>query len=140
MLQINTVRPPVNKYRLATNDQNIPQSYPIHGWTVAPANSVYIYMLKDPLTGAIHYVGKTNHPKRRYIAHYSYKHDNDLGRWLRGLHSKNAYVQMQIVCVTNNEEAFYIEGNLMDALRQNGHPLFNTDQAGPYYLRQARPR
>ncbi len=59
--------------------------------------TTFIYVLKDPDTGEIRYVGKTNYPTRRMNAHFSHKSESRRGRWIDSLKCLNKRPLIEII-------------------------------------------
>lgn len=66
--------------------------YAPEGW-VPPGGNFAVYLLRDPRTGVVRYVGTTNNPKKRLSAHcnlwrpYRYYSNTPLGMWVAELHA-----------------------------------------------------
>lgn len=64
-------------------------------------DAVYIYALKDPDTGTIRYIGKSNNPRRRYNNHISnarnHRDGNRVGNWIRKLLSNNQKPTLEVL-------------------------------------------
>ena len=88
----------------------------------------YIYLLKDPTTNEIVYVGETSKIKQRYEQHkWGLKGDSEEKKnWLSSLKAKGLVPIMEIVATVNNKEEAIIEENkLIVKYLKNGIKLFN---------------
>ena len=72
--------------------------------------TVFIYVLIDPISNQIRYVGKTTNIKRRVQRHINerFLHDSYKDRWIRKLINDNFYPEQ--ISVANN---FYKGKNLL---------------------------
>lgn len=76
---------------------------------------VFIYILVDPISNQIRYVGKTTDVKRRIRRHISerFLHDSYKDRWIRKLIDNNHYPEIETIDIVSNDnwgywEQFYI--------------------------------
>ena len=59
---------------------------------------IQIYILIDPITKIVRYVGKSVNAKRRYNQHlYDKRHDNYSSRWIRKLQKQNLKPFLEII-------------------------------------------
>ena len=68
---------------------------------------MFIYILKDPDTGLVCYVGKTNNPRKRLNSHKNPDKRKNLHsvRWNRKLKEAGKFAVMEIIEETNGWEA-----------------------------------
>lgn len=88
----------------------------------------YIYLLKDPTTNEIVYVGETSKIKQRYEQHKcGLKGDSDeKKKWLSSLKEKGLVPIMEIITSVNTKhEALIEENKQIVKLLKNGIKLFN---------------
>lgn len=92
---------------------------------------VFIYCLKDPATGEIRYIRKTNALKKRLSAHIreSRKRKNHLGYWLRSLGGK-APILVVLHRVLRDESWQEEERRYIAAARAIGVNLVNATDGG----------
>lgn len=101
----------------------IPQDAP-HGNT-AP-KTTFIYVLIDPETQRVRYVGKSNEPQKRLRAHIRDQSNTYKGHWLTSLRNRGLKPLMHIIEETPFEgweerEQYWIRYHI-----EHGHPLTNT--------------
>jgi hypothetical protein len=65
----------------------------------------FIYILENPITNEIRYVGKTNNPKNRLHYHWTVgiKSNNKTGQWLKSLKNNKTKPVMTIIDETEND-------------------------------------
>lgn len=88
----------------------------------------YIYLLKDPTTNEIVYVGETSKIKQRYEQHkWGLKGDSEeKKKWLSSLKEKGLVPVMEIITSVNTKhEALIEENKQIVKLLKNGIKLFN---------------
>ena len=88
----------------------------------------YIYLLKDPTTNEIVYVGETSKIKQRYEQHkWGLKGDSEeKKKWLSSLKEKGLVPIMEIIASVNTKhEALIEENKQIVKLLKNGIKLFN---------------
>lgn len=92
----------------------------------------YIYLLKDPDTDAIRYVGKTTDPARRLNAHIGHARAGKkyhVCRWIKSLLDSGKLPIMEIVDEVADEEWESVERYYISALRKS-HDLTNISDGG----------
>lgn len=91
---------------------------------------VFIYCLKDPTTGDVRYIGKTDNVKKRLRAHLtsSSKERNRLGNWLRSLSEPPVLVVLHEVA--ENESWAEEERRYISCARALGVDLVNATDGG----------
>lgn len=91
--------------------------------------TTFIYVLKDPETGGIRYVGKTNYPSRRLREHCwkSRNHFSYLGNWLRSLAVLPIF---EVIDETSQEHGAALEAAYILFFRVSGCRLVNGTEGG----------
>ncbi|MHC4891343.1 MAG: hypothetical protein ACYTEO_17965 [Planctomycetota bacterium] len=56
----------------------------------------YIYKLKDPLTGSVRYVGKSDKPNKRLFEHLRYAPNEGLRAWITSLRERDLMPSMAL--------------------------------------------
>jgi group I intron endonuclease len=83
---------------------------------------VKIYVLKNPETNEIHYVGRSVNPKGRYRMHIHLaiktKHKNKKDAWICSLLNKNLKPIMEIIDITSQKESIEKEKFWIEELRK----------------------
>lgn len=95
---------------------------------------VQIYMLSDPITQEIRYVGKTNNIKRRYKAHHNparFKNTTKFD-WIKSLRDKNLKAVLKVIeeCsadVGKERERFWIKYHLNKGCRLTNSAKLGID-------------
>ena len=92
----------------------------------------YIYILIDPETNQVRYVGKTTSLKRRYNQHVSEcsKIRNHKNNWLLSLKNKNIKPEMVIIDETDNDDWIFLEQWYIQLYRSWGYRLTNSTEGG----------
>lgn len=102
-------------------------------------NEVYIYLLKDPLTGEIRYVGKTaTETNIRFNGHISearVSQKNERCKWIYRLLGMNTKPIMEVIEKCNESNWEEREQFLIEHYKSLGHSLTNIARGG----RDARP-
>ena len=91
---------------------------------------VFIYILSDPRTGQIRYVGKTHNPKARRIAHKRERYQNHKCHWVQSIRSVGLEPEFEVVEETSEAEWPEAERWWISYLRFIGCPLTNSDAGG----------
>lgn len=86
---------------------------------------IFIYVLSDPNTWRVRYVGQTNDPRRRYKEHCRAKEDTYKGHWIRSLQRQRPV--MTIVDATDRAHAHDLERWWILTMRARGAPITNLD-------------
>jgi hypothetical protein len=91
---------------------------------------MFIYVLKDPDTGDVRYVGKTNNPAKRMSGHMAAQSDRNLPsvRWVRSLKTNNKKPVMEIIEETDDWEI--CERKWIKFYRSKYDNLLNLDDGG----------
>jgi len=83
---------------------------------------VKIYVLKNPITNEIHYVGRSLNPKVRYRMHIHLskksKHKNKKDAWICGLLNSNLKPSLEIIDITSEEDAIEKERYWIETLKK----------------------
>lgn len=101
-------------------------------FTNNPLEIAYIYVLCDPRTQEICYVGRTDSPKQRYLLH---THPKELAKpsakntWLLSLLSNGIAPEMLILSHVPKDDAQYWEQFWLNSLRRLGIKLVNSRDA-----------
>lgn len=92
----------------------------------------YIYVLRDPDTLEIRYVGKTDNLERRLSVHYAdaIRGHTHCNRWVRTLRDKGKRPVIEAVEQTTSDEWEERERYWIDYLRAQGCRLTNTAEGG----------
>jgi len=97
-------------------------------------NRYLIYGLKDPNTGEVRYVGKSEQGSMRWVEHIkpsSLKGDNHKSRWIKGLVDVDQYPEMIVLeILKSKEELFNAEAKWVAHYRNIGAPLTNITDGG----------
>lgn len=91
----------------------------------------YIYILQDPITLNVRYVGKSNNPKRRFDSHLWTKPKNTTHcyYWIKNLLNNNLKPIMTIIDETENDWEF-LEKYWIEQFKQWGFKLTNLTDGG----------
>lgn len=94
--------------------------------------AVFIYALKDPITGAIRYIGATTRPHRRSLEHVycAAKQTNHRACWIRSLLSKNLKPEFELLAQVPKSEWPQHEIDYIAAFRSMGCDLTNATSGG----------
>lgn len=70
-------------------------------------NKTYIYVLFDPKEGVARYVGQTDSPEKRLLAHQNKakRSESPLSNWLRALRAKNQAPALMLLESVAREDA-----------------------------------
>lgn len=83
---------------------------------------VKIYVLKNPITNEIHYVGRSLNPEVRYRMHIylskKSKHKNKKDAWICGLLNSNLKPSLEIIDITSEEDATEKERYWIETLKK----------------------
>ena len=95
------------------------------------SNIEYIYLLSDPRTDIVYYVGRTENPRRRLASHI---HDAKFGvgfsarkAWVLSLLNDGVQPIMTVVAQVTPAVAGDIELNWIEVLHRNCCPLTNQE-------------
>jgi hypothetical protein len=94
---------------------------------------IYIYVLIDPRTDEIKYVGKKNNPEKRLYSHLCpcmLKADNIKNRWLKKLKKEKLKPIMKVIDTTDNDHWEEKEKYWIKHYRELGCPLKNISDGG----------
>jgi hypothetical protein len=100
---------------------------------------IAIYVLVDPETERVRYVGRTDNPRRRFNDHCSINKNTvvnePLQDWILGLRSKGLKPTLKIVEETTSELAPAIERMYISDHIRKGDPILNN----PYKVKKVTP-
>lgn len=93
--------------------------------------AVFIYALKDPITGAIRYIGKSVNPKRRFLGHLgNIKKNHYCANWIRSLKERGLRPELEILAQVPESEWPQWEIDYIEAFRSLGCDLVNFTRGG----------
>lgn len=89
----------------------------------------YVYVLRDPRTKKVHYVGTTVNPQSRLWQHMSMQYPGNVAKnaWIRDLIDHGLKPELLVVEECQHIEAFAAEKRWIEDLIQLGHPLVNLN-------------
>lgn len=92
----------------------------------------YIYILIDPETNQVRYIGKTKSLKRRYNQHISEcsKLKSHKNNWLLSLKNKNLRPEMVVIDETDKNDWIFLEQWYIQLYRSWGYRLTNLTDGG----------
>lgn len=99
---------------------------------------IFIYVLKNPITGEIKYVGKTNNPKRRLYSHIEESKrktglkNRRVINWINSLLKDKLKPKMEIVEICNNNNWEEKEIYWINYYRNIGIDLCNIENGGKH--------
>lgn len=93
-------------------------------------STTYIYVLIDPRTEEIRYVGKTVNPYKRFYKHYSEHETNYKSRWIEQLRKLDLKPRMEIIEAVATENWQEREIYWIAELRAQGCRLTNVTTGG----------
>jgi predicted GIY-YIG superfamily endonuclease len=91
-----------------------------------------VYVLKDPTTDEIRYVGQTNDPIARFERHLVSRGRTHRVRWIRSIFESGSAPKMEVVFfdIETREKACLMEVQVIAALRSHGVKLVNGTDGG----------
>lgn len=92
--------------------------------------TVFIYVLKDPRTGEIRYVGKAKNPRYRYYSHTSCREKNHRGNWIRALNAEGFRPVLEIIDEVLETDWPSWEAAYIEFFRDAGCALVNATNGG----------
>ncbi len=92
--------------------------------------TTFIYILKDPVTGEIRYVGKTNDPEKRFLNHLSDREINHRTNWIKSLLKREVTPAIEIIDEVLDEHWQQWEVAWIEYFREQGCPLLNGTPGG----------
>lgn len=92
--------------------------------------ATYIYGLKDPRDGLIHYVGKSVHPRNRLQQHLHDTSSTPKALWIRTLCIAGYRPELVILDKVRNSEWQNAEKRWIEEGREKGWPLTNSTGGG----------
>lgn len=91
----------------------------------------YIYLLSDPTTNKVVYVGKTKNPKKRYKDHCRIsknEHKTKLFKWKNSIIKSGKFPIMTVILETSNIDKY--EKYYISLFKSNGHDILNMTDGG----------
>lgn len=85
----------------------------------------YIYVLVDPTTAQVRYVGQAANPRTRYYNHLKAKEFGDKADWIRSLKATGTYPILYILEACDTSLSYQKETEWIDRLRTQNQGLFN---------------
>lgn len=94
--------------------------------------AVFIYALKDPITGAIRYIGRTTNPKKRFGDHLTAvkKEKNHRSNWIRSLCEKGLKPELELLAQVPESEWKQNEIDYIAVFRSMDCDLVNGTDGG----------
>jgi hypothetical protein len=92
--------------------------------------TVYIYMLKHPVTGEVRYVGLTRFPAHRLNNEINYPHTKHLKNWVNSLKKEALKPIMEIVEEVDEDSSCSAERRWIAKKREQGCRLINFTDGG----------
>jgi hypothetical protein len=97
-------------------------------------NKTHIYILKDPTTNEVRYVGKANHPKKRYSKHVSdcqrFEPTTHKEFWIRKLLRNNQKPLLEVIETVDMSEWKERECHWISKYKSGGVRLTNSTDGG----------
>jgi predicted GIY-YIG superfamily endonuclease len=94
-------------------------------------NKTYIYVLCDPDSLLVRYVGKSDNPKKRFSGHIKDKYDSYKTRWIKSLKLQNKLPVLKIIEKINYESWKEAEKKWISFYRIiSGKKLTNVTEGG----------
>jgi len=95
-------------------------------------NTTYIYILIDPITNSVRYVGKSVNPLTRYSQHCNAYDNSEKYKWILDLKNNGYKPEMKIIDKVPNEIAHERESFYITEYLKNGHDLFNISSVSEW--------
>ena len=89
-----------------------------------------VYVLVDPTSLEVRYVGYSSNLKRRYWDHCNLFHRTPKCSWVKSLQNRGLQPVLRIVCIVERHEACRVERALIAAMRCRGVRLTNSTDGG----------
>lgn len=95
-------------------------------------DTTFIYILRDPISKKIRYIGKANDPKKRYNSHICLKSGKGrhLWNWILMLKKKGFMPILEVIEEVNKNEWKIFEKYYIKKYRENGNKLVNLTNGG----------
>ena len=94
---------------------------------------LFLYVLRHPTTGLVHWVGLSQDPVAR-VKNHIWASPTSVTEWIEQLRSQNLLPQLCVLDSTESvEQANEMEADLISTLREAGHPLLNVRDGGGYH-------
>lgn len=102
---------------------------------------VHVYVLCDPMTDEVRYVGITSRPKMRLWHHVNGRASTRCKRWIRGLKERGREPKMQVLLsVGSRALAYDVEKLVIAKFKAAGARLTNVSEGGFYIPGRIRRR
>lgn len=94
----------------------------------------YVYVLRDPRTKKVHYVGTSVNPKVRFRQHLSLKDRSNITKraWIQDLKNQGLEPELFVIEECWGMKALSVEEEWIENLISLGHPLTNLHK-NPVY-------
>jgi predicted GIY-YIG superfamily endonuclease len=92
------------------------------------ARPVYVYALRSNAEAVYRYVGSTVNWHLRLSAHRSAPGAFALNEWRAAVQNAGQSIELDVLEVSDEDNAWSVEMQWMARLRQEGHPLLNKKQ------------
>lgn len=94
---------------------------------------IYIYILKDPLSGDVKYCGKTNNIKVRLAGHLKdRRYNKEKYQWIFDIKSKGLKPILEVIDIVDDDNWDFWEKYWISQLKTWGFNLFNKTDGGEY--------
>lgn len=92
--------------------------------------NTYIYILIDPITDLVRYIGKSNFPYKRFYNHCGYITKDYKGNWIKSLKNKGLKPVLYIIDEVPVKEWEFWEKFYISQFKTWGFKLTNSDEGG----------
>ena len=96
----------------------------------------FVYLLKEPDTGEVRYVGITKNPLRRYQQHIERQRHRTgvlVGNWILDLQQSGKAPKMQVLTAfPTREKACIMEAQVIAEFKKLGYRLVNGSEGGEW--------
>lgn len=89
-----------------------------------------IYILIDPVTDCVRYVGKANNVHKRYFAHLKDRRTHHRSCWIKGLSNKGLKPIVEVVDTVSKNEWQFWEKYYISLFKSWGFDLTNVSEGG----------
>lgn len=93
------------------------------------AGRTFLYVLKDPVSGLVRYVGKADDPDDRYRRHCRLVEKSPKGQWINDLRTRGLVPVLEVVAEVVRAEGHYHEMAYVAQLNGNGALLLNSNDS-----------
>lgn len=91
---------------------------------------IAIYVLRDPRTNKVRYVGKSVDPQKRFQTHLACQWNYHCARWIRGLKSQGLCPILEVADWVDSLEWVFYEREFIRIFRLYGAELTNIHEGG----------